>query len=290
MKHFTEEQKRAARKADLYDYLCRNFYDSFVDEHGSLRFKENRSITIKKGFSGYKDWATDEHGNSIDFLVRYMGFAIDDAVLALSDGMVVDASRSIVTLRKPDLKDTKIVFPEATSGRYRQLYAYLNKTRCIPSEMIQWLIDQKLMYQATEYNNIVFINYEKDWGELHGTYTGGEKSFHRLAAGSREDGFWFFRTSKGAKTAYVCEGAIDAISLYVMHNNLGLDKYAYYFSIGGAGKQQAIDRIKRNLTVVIATDNDDAGNNCRSRNSDCESIMPVHKDWNEDLVHLNNKA
>ncbi len=62
---------------------------------------------------------------------------------------------------------------------------------------------------------------------------------------------------------------------------------AIYASIGGAGKQTAIDRIKQFKQAVIAVDNDDAGAECRARNSELDSIIPVNKDWNEDLMDLN---
>ena len=59
---------------------------------------------------------------------------------------------------------------------------------------------------------------------------------------------------------------------------------AYYVSIAGAAKQAAIERVKKSrLTVVIATDNDQAGNECRRRNLDCDTLRPEAKDWNEDL-------
>ena len=49
-------------------------------------------------------------------------------------------------------------------------------------------------------------------------------------------------------------------------------------------KQPAIDRLKRHTRVILAVDNDEAGSECRKRNSELESIIPNHKDWNEDLL------
>ena len=64
---------------------------------------------------------------------------------------------------------------------------------------------------------------------------------------------------------------------------------AYYISIAGVAKQPAINRLKQSkLHIVIAVDNDDAGQQCRNRNSELEYILPVHKDWNEDLQNLKN--
>ena len=86
-----------------------------------------------------------------------------------------------------------------------------------------------------------------------------------------------------ASTAYVCEAAIDAISLYEL-----LKEPAYYISIAGStGKQPAIDRLKQQEfldDIILAVDSDDAGQKTRDNNPDLKSIIPGRKDWNEDLV------
>ena len=49
--------------------------------------------------------------------------------------------------------------------------------------------------------------------------------------------------------------------------------------------QKWIDRLKNTgLDVVIATDNDSAGQEVRDRNKDCVCLIPQLKDWNEDLI------
>lgn len=64
------------------------------------------------------------------------------------------------------------------------------------------------------------------------------------------------------------------------HNNKA------YVSIGGVVKQDTIDRLTGMYNVIIAVDNDEAGDRCRECNKDCDSILPIRKDWNEDLVDL----
>ena len=175
--------------------------------------------------------------------------------------------------------------PEPTPGRYRQLFAYL-LNRGIPADVIQNLIWNGLIYQSREKNNIVFVNKEKDWAELRGTYTFAKEPFHGLVKNSRKDGFWWFRTASDSKKAYICESSIDAISLCLLLNRNGEREKAYFISIGGVTKQPAIDRIKRQMKTIIAVDNDDAGGECRLRNQDLGTIIPRFKDWNEDLMAM----
>ena len=291
MRHYSKEQMQQARKADLYDYMLRNHANCIKREGRSIHLVDNHSLSIKQGYSGYLDFATGEKGNSVDFLVRYMGYALDQAVFALcKDGCALDTSFSssgpVIDVGKP----SSPVFPAPAEGRYRQLFAYLTG-RGIPATTIQWLVSHNLLYQDKARNNAVFINLERDWAELRGTYTYGSKAFHGVASGCRPDGFWWFWVGENMDVAYICESAIDAISLYILHGRRGLQHPAYYVSIGGAAKQMTIDRIKGSINaVILAVDNDEAGQLCRNRNQDLEYIIPTAKDWNDDLMQSLRQA
>lgn len=273
-----------ARHADLYAFLVKYHNSDFTKEGDSIRLKSNHSISIKKGYTGYKDFATGETGNSIDFLKNYMGYNFVDAVSALSGEPV---SVNPVYIQQDGIENVPTQFPAPVDGMYKNLFAFL-QNRGIHVETIQMLVKQKLLYQEKFNNNIVFINAERNFGEIRGTYTFG-KAFHGIVPDSRHDGFWWFRTSKDASKCYICEAAIDAISLYELHKIQGNHEDAYYISIAGVAKQPAIDRLKNSkLNIVIAVDNDNAGQQCRNRNSELEYILPENKDWNEDLQDLKN--
>ncbi len=280
----SKEQIASARHADLYAFLMKYHSSNFKTEGDSIRPKDNHSISIKKGYNGFKDFATGETGNSIEFLTSHMGYTFVEAVQALSNGSATIYSMNI---QQNGIKAVPPQFPSPIDGMYKNLFAYL-LNRGISAETIQMLIKHKIMYQEKSKNNIIFINAERNFGEIRGTYTYG-KSFHGVIPNSRHDGFWWFRTSKNATKSYICEAAIDAISLYELHRIQKIPEDAYYISIAGASKQAAIDRLKNSkLNIIIAADNDAAGQKCRDKNSELEYIIPVHKDWNEDLQTLKN--
>lgn len=297
----TNDLIRFARKADLYGYLLENHDNEIEKEGDSVRLCENHSVSIKKGYSGYMDFATDETGNAIECLTNYFGYTFQGAVLSLCEYMGYDTSDSsdvatqpsngTTTSQKPatpDIEPAKtFTLPEPVDGLPRNLYAYLTQTRKIPEDVVQWLISEGVMYQEREHNNIVFVNPERTFAELRGTNT--YKSFHRVAF-SDPAAFWWFKGNglrSEATIAFICESAIDAISLYCMHRIL--DKWEYnvlYCSIAGVSNQQRIDRIKAGMSAaglptVLAVDNDDAGNQCRQRNLECDLAIPYLKDWNE---------
>lgn len=284
---YTKEQRAAANRTDLYEFLISHHPDQFKKEGMRyLRFKNDHSVIIGKGFSGFKDCATDQGGNNIDFLMQYLGYDLVGAIVALSGGDYSCTENSVhrnPKIEKPE--DTNIIIPDSVQGSYKRLYAYL-LSRKIKPDTIQMLIDQKLIYEEAEYHNIVFLNKARTWGEVHGTLS--YKSHHGVLPNSQHGGFWFFQVGnkEKCKNVYVCEAAIDAISLYELHRIRNEFDDNVYVSIGGAGKQEPIEFLKKHYHVIIATDNDDAGQNTRDRNSELEFIIPEYKDWNEDLQNI----
>jgi len=239
----------------------------------------------------YHDFSTGENGKAVDYLVKYLNYKPIDAILALTDENYIpsdnskllagEGRRKRIEESEEERKDSG--FPEAVEGKSPQMFAYLCN-RGIPADVIKNLIKIGALYQSKDFNNIVFINRKMGFAEIRGTCTYRNSKYCRTIK-NQEDGFWYFAIGKPEK-AYICEGAIDAISLYLLLREKGNENNAAYISIAGADNQDPIDTIKKKIPVIIATDNDKAGNNCRKRNADCPTIVPLHKDWNEDLLAL----
>ena len=307
-------RKYKAIRADLSNYLITHHPEAFTLEYGSLRMKGNHSLSIKLGFPGYYDFGTGEGGNSLQFLVNYMGYDEETAIAALTEGLTEEISPAIDIMLNRKVEKLPPEFPEVTKESFKRIFAYL-RGRAIPYDTTEKLVKAALLYQDHR-NNAVFINKAMDWAEIRGinpvadarcgkrgycprfenadhqwcahmdTCVDYQKDpFHIIAKNSREDGFWWFNKGENPEVCYVCEAAIDAISLYELHKREDIGP-AIYASIGGVGKQKAINRIKRFKKVIIAVDNDEAGAACRDRNSDIESIIPLNKDWNEDLREI----
>lgn len=308
----SKEQIRIARKANLYGYLLENHGNEIQKEGDSIRLCADHSVSIKNGFCGYMDFATDESGNAIDCLTTYFDYGLQEAVISLCEFMGYDTSeiydgkipnQTDTIIQKPAapniISEAPFILPEPIEGEPKQMFAYLTQTRKIPADIVKWLISEGVIYQEREHNNIVFINPERTFAEIRGTNT--YKSFHRVMFSDKE-AFWWFKTN-GVKsipqTAYIFEAAIDAVSMYALwkiydrktNNACKENKNILFCSIAGVSNQQRIDRIKANMDAagqetVLAVDNDDAGEQCRRRNPKCGHAIPMYKDWNENLKHL----
>lgn len=280
----SKDEINLARTACLYDYLWRRHPDHFKKTASNLYLKGNNSLVIRRGGYGYKDYATSETGNGIDFLTMHLGYSFQEAVQALAGTQCTPRASSEASIHMPEeLPSRTIHLPPAAAKPYSRLYAFLMK-RGIPGSLITLLVEQGLLYQSKGTNNIVFTNPERDYYELRGTYTYAKKPFHGCGK-TRPDRFWYLRGGTSCDTVYITEAAIDAISLFLLHRQQKVNTSKnVYASIGGVSNNATIDRIKRHKHAVLAVDNDEAGEKCRRRHSDLEYILPVHKDWNEDLT------
>ena len=260
---------RQARISDLYEFLVSYHNDQFKKVGNSLSMITHNSVYIKKGVPGYMNFSTGDHGNFVDFLVKYLNYSFIDAVTSLSD---IRSSTQNVSMNHFSLPD-----PVSIPNR---VISYLRK-RGLPDSLIRLLISRNILYED-KYGNAVFVNPQHDYCEIRGT---GTKKFH----GCRKvcpDKFWYFLPNDNPNVAYICEAAIDAVSLYLIHACKGHHSSSVYISIGGVSNQQTILRVSKRIRTIVAVDNDPAGNLCRLKNPDLDFIIPVHKDWNEDLMYL----
>lgn len=309
----SKEQYDRACSVDLYEFLIYNHANMVKPEYGSVLLLADKHISVKRGFHGYMNFRTSETGNNVDYLMNFLGYSYQEAVLALIGETVTD--NSYVPVFNPPIPDAlkEITLPEPLEGRYKNLYAFLIN-RSIPPDVIQRLINDGIMYQSAKGNNIVFCSPAGDYYELRGTNSYADRRckgrdeckrfkpekhnwcsmmdecenykpdpFHGCKK-TKSDRFWFFSPeNKPSEVVYVCEAAIDAISLYVIHQKQKRAEVAVYVSIGGVANQKTIDRLKKSKNVVLAVDNDQAGQDCRNRNPDLKYILPHGKDWNDDL-------
>ncbi len=301
----TKAQIQAARKADLYRFLLRHHPNEVCKEGESIRLCCNHSVSIKEGYCGYTDFATDKTGNAIDCLIHYFNYTLPDAVSALladtgstevgTSAPTQDARADADPQESGKGQGNSFVLPK-TKGEAEELTHYLAYLRGISVLVLGDLICvEGVLYQECTHKNVVFVNPEKNFVEIRGTNP--NKPFHQVMHDGDPAAFWWFKKdglNSDAEVAYICESAIDAISLYCIHRIYGNSINGLYCSIAGVANQKRIDRIKAGmgaagLPVVLAVDNDDAGKQCRQRNPDCFYAIPYLKDWNEVLLDMINK-
>ena len=161
--YVTEESIQQARSADLYAYLVQHHLNLFRQTGRDLRLKTKNSLVIYSGFAVYHDFATNESGNGIDFLMNYLHYSFQDAVMALNGAPQIN-STFIPKYMHKDLPGNRvcnsIVLPDPAPWPHSRMYAYLLR-RGIPKELVDELSRQSLIYQSAKRNNIIFVPLSK---------------------------------------------------------------------------------------------------------------------------------
>lgn len=265
----TKTEIQEAKSKSLYEYLLGNYPGMVSKQGSSLRLISNPSVSIKSNF--YTDFNGSDKGDSISFLMKYLGLSFQESVLAL-----IGSRAAAVNYQS---HGSQFVIPKRAADNNRVI-SYLTIVRGLDKKLIMWLIGKGVIYQD-DYSNCVFICPNLGFYEVRGIY---DKPFHKNADSSPNNTlYWYMNNPRATvlRKAYICESCIDAISLCLLRPD-----EAYYMSIAGVGNQQRIDAIKKlGLETITAFDNDLAGQQGRNRNNDIKHIIPDDgfKDWNEQL-------
>ena len=292
------DRKRIKGELDLRNFMI-DVHPNDIKIQGAewISLNNDPSVRIKRGNSKWHDFSTkrdklDSFGDGIALLTDFLGYEFKDAtkeLLDYLDGKIVPVERAKIDTSKK-IEPREYELPQKSSRYPNVVYAYLGKTRHIPYEILDKLIktgavyQQDVPYKDRVIHNVVFSTPKGNFYEIRGCNTVGNV-FHQSMAKTENDCFSIGK-AKDPKKIYVTEASIDAISLlslHMLHNEpLGL-----YLGLGGIEKQQPIEYFKKcypNAEIVIAVDNDAAGDKVREKYKDIyNSIIPRNKDWNEDL-------
>lgn len=267
---FSNQILERCRNVNLADFLLKYDNGSWRVQGKYLRHIDHDSCVVDT-VSGYWYWnSKGEFGrNIINFLQIFYGLSFPHAIKTICSECQIEYTDPIdnpVSIKKP----TRVQSP------WPELYDYLCRKRMLDYAIIRSLVSDGIVFlsQYKSSKNIVFSNKDSQHYEITGI---GEKRF-KLCSDS--DSYWSFKTGDVSR-AYICESAIDAISLYEI-----IKKEGTYISVcGSANRIKLINSISEEFSeVYLAVDNDFAGNKAASMLPKLNRLIPVHKDWNEDLI------
>ncbi|MBQ3112792.1 MAG: toprim domain-containing protein [Phascolarctobacterium sp.] len=271
------ELLRQIRGIDLYYFLLKYDPNGWrkINNHQIKGMTHDSCIVTKSlGWSWFSRGLFSR--NPIDFLIEYYGVNFQIAFKILSDYAKCEKFTSNHNVRTAVNSQNKKQLPKASLKSWKALYSYLCYYRFIDKKIVDDIVAKELAFQTIgKYPNICFLNPEKNHWEIVGT---SSSRYKRIS-----DALHYWILPFSFNKCFVSESAIDAISLY----ELLKDESASYVSIGGAKSRFKLIRniIEQFEEVVLALDNDDAGNETAALFPQCKRIIPYNKDFNEDLIY-----
>ncbi len=270
-----KERILRSRQADLVAYFERNGYKIKRDGNkGHWRVPGYGGLIVKDNM--FYQFSTDLRGNSLDCLIKVLGYDFIKAVLELS-GMKPSEKTKV-----PECKE--LVLP-ARAGNMRRVFAYMCNTRGIQQGLVEQLVKGRMLYQDHK-GNCVFV--WKDDGEPVGAEIVGTLDKVRFKGVAKASMYGRgFEVKRGVPDkAYFFESAIDLLSFMSLKEGCPELDNAIFVSMSGL-KEAVIECYlgKFSVKAFLCVDNDKHGDAFASLfTGRTEVIKPKNKDWNIDLV------
>ena len=300
--YISKEKIAQAREMDLLTYL-RCYEPTELVKLSSNVYTTRTHDSLKISNGKWYWWSRSIGGRTaLDYLIVVKGMRFQEAVLFLLK-LTNDVPVMKAEYRAMKKSPARLILPRA-SKTSDNVKAYL-MDRGISEEVIDYCLDQGLIYESANMGSAVFLGYDSNGEIKYASYRACNDSRNMGdCRGSNKD--YSFRLGKGTgDTLHVFEGAIDLLSYatlimnedndWTRFNMLSLDGVSVMRKNGQINIPKALnhylnhhDNIKK---ICLHLDNDEAGREsafyiydalCRS--FDIRLLFPPRgKDYNEYL-------
>lgn len=284
--HFTKEQREQARRTDLANFLIS--HGEKVKKSGSEYewLDGSQKVTIR-GHLWYHQYE-QKGGDAVDFVRRFYNKDYAEAVEMLLN----NCDGQIVNLQTTEREQKPFILPPR-NDRMSRVFSYLLLTRGIDKDVLFEFIKNKMIYESAYYHNAVFVGYDSSGKPRHAHKRGTVTSnpYKGNVAGSQPE--YSFHFNGTSDKMFLFEAPIDMLSYISMHKeNWQEHSYAASCSVSDRVLFQCLKDNPNIKNVYLCFDNDEAGQVANKRIADklnsmnikSEILIPIHKDWNEDLT------
>ena len=284
--HFTEQQKTQARQTDIAE-LLRSQGETLKRSGSESEWMDGGQKVTIRGNLWYHQYE-QVGGDAVDFVRRFYNKSYPEAMEYLlgGSGGTLAVSPSVQKEEKPFVLPPK-------NDNMRRVFAYLLNRRGIDREVLYAFVHKGMIYESADYHNAVFVGFDSNGKPKHAHKrgTGSESSYKGNVSGSHPE--FSFHWSGQSDTLYLFEAPIDMLSFISMQKE-GWRQHSYAASCS-VSDRVLFQMLKDNPNirqVVLCLDSDEPGQTAAKRIADklfvqgtaSEILVPVHKDWNEDLL------
>jgi len=209
MSYIQPELIKKAKEMDLLTYLRNYEPNELVHFSGNTYVtKSHDSLKISNGFW---NWFSAGVGgrNAVDYLIKVKGYSFIDAVKIILNNEKIQTPIYVKKEMKNEVN--KFILPEKNNN-FDRIKTYL-KGRGIDEEIIDYCIENKLIYEEKKFKNLVFVGYDENKIPRYaGCRSTNEKAFKNDVTGSNKAYSFKLESKEKTDTIYIFEGVIDLLS------------------------------------------------------------------------------
>lgn len=210
-----QEVVAEARKIDLLTYL-KNYepYELVEVCRGTYTTKTHDSLKISNGL-WY--WFTKQVGgkSAIDYLMKVKNYKFVEAVKTVMGNIQIQPPT--IYKQQEKSKEKNLILPLKAENNNRAINYLLS--RGISQEIIQYCIENNLLYEESKNHNVVFIGYDENkipkYAFCRAT---NEQRFMREATGSDKKYSFKINAQKENNIIHLFESSIDLLSFATILN------------------------------------------------------------------------
>lgn len=199
---------KKAKEMDLLTYLM-NFNPSELVKisDGTYSTKTHDSLIISNNL--WHRFSTNDGGKTaLDYLIKVEGYTLQEAARIILNNQNIE----IKQVPKQEYKTPKfIVIPRRNKGNKIAISYLIN--RGIDEDIINYCIQNKLIYQEEKTNNVIFIGYDDNHNiKYAGARSTGEKRIMKDAKGSSKEFSFRLLSETNKESIHLFESSIDLLS------------------------------------------------------------------------------
>ena len=204
-----------ARKIDLLTYL-KNYEPNELVEVCRNTFTTRTHDSLKIS-NGLWYWFTKQVGgkNAIDFLMKVRDYSFVEAVKTVMGNIQIQ--KPVIYKQQEKNKDRNLILPLKADNNDRAINYLLS--RGISKEIIEYCIENNLLYEEQKNHNVVFIGYDENKVPKYAFCRAtNEQRFMREATGSNKKYSFKINANEKNNIVHVFESSIDLLSFATILN------------------------------------------------------------------------
>ena len=218
MSYIAAEDILEAKKMDLLTFL-RNYEpqelvhvsgDTYCTrEHDSLRISNGKWCWFSQGIGGR---------SALDYLIKVKGYSFIQAVETILGRA---AEKPPIFFCQRERKTTGLLLPKLS--KTTDIVERYLMSRGVHPVIIRYCIDNKLLFESSDYHNAVFIGYDKDCKARYGALRGTVGNYKGELTGSDKHFAFSLNENPNTDHVHVFESAIDLLSFATLELLEGRD-------------------------------------------------------------------
>lgn len=243
--YISPELLNKAKEMDLLTYLINCNPSELVKiTEDTYSTKTHDSLIISNNL--WHRFSTNEGGKTaLDYLIKVEGYSLQEAARIILNNQNIEIKQIPKTTNQVP---KRIVIP--IRNRDNKIVMEYLKNRGIDEEIINYCIDNKLLYQEEKTNNVVFIGYDNNHNiKYAGCRSTGEKRIMRDAKGSTKEYSFRMLSETNRDSIHLFESSIDLLSYATLLKIRGYDWHNQNL-IALAGVYQPANKIEQSKVPI----------------------------------------